>query len=324
MRTQILATLMIFASSCGEIAELTDPPLDSDADADADSDADSDTDSDADSESALDPAVEVCARWLEVRDGLTAGGWSGSVSSCDPGDVSADARASTLDLWNLYREMVGHGPVTSDPDLDSRAQACALIQHANGRLSHNPSSSSPCYPAEGAASAGASNLSPTGVVPAIDLYMADPGNATTLGHRRWLLANQLSTVGIGGTDRYSCHTVIGGGRSGTTRTWTAWPPPGPVPAGVWTASWAHLDSTGWSLQSDTIRLGDATVRFSNDLGETLPVTVTTLLPRYGSQHAISMVPDGWTVQAGRDYTVDITGIEPPISYTVEVVDCDSL
>ncbi len=313
----------------------SDADADTDSDADSDADADADADSDADTDTAetgptdtgtLDDAVAVCTLWRDVRAGLSTGTWSGDVASCDPGDVSTDARASAVELWNLYRAMVGHGPITTDPGVDANAQDCALIQHANGYLSHAPATSATCYTSTGAASAGASNIASTGVVDAIDLYMADPGNSTTLGHRRWLLSNGLTTVGIGGTSSYSCHTVFGSGvlGGGTEKEWTAWPPPGPVPDEVWTVSWASLDETGWSLQSDSLALGSVTVTVTDDTGAVLPVTVTSLLAGYGSAHAISMIPDGWTAQAGRSYTVSVTGLASPIDYTVDVVDCDSL
>jgi hypothetical protein len=132
-------------------------------------------------------------------------------------------------------------------------------------------------------------------------------------------------VGIGGTSSYSCHTVIGAGGGGTSRTWTAWPPEGPVPDEVWTVAWwTDLDETGWSLQSDSLPLGSGTVTVTADDGTTLPMTVSSLLSGYGSTHAISMIPDGWSVQAGRSYTVSVTGLSSPIDYTVDVVDCDAL
>ena len=47
--------------------------------------------------------------------------------------------------------------------------------------------------------------------------MVDSGNATTIGHRRWILSNSLGPIGIGGTDRASCMwTLSGTGRAGKT------------------------------------------------------------------------------------------------------------
>ena len=332
MRTiTIVAAAMLLGACSGDKTDDTGSPSDTDADADVDADADADADADTDTDTAILDTADtaavaeaVCARWQDVRAALVDGTWSGDVGSCSPGDVSSDGRDSSLALWNLYREMAGHGPITTDAGLDANAQDCALIQQANGYLTHTPASSATCYTSSGASAAGLSNIASTNVVDAIDLYMIDPGNSTTLGHRRWLLSNGLATVGIGGTSSYSCHTVIGAGGGGTSKEWTAWPPAGPVPEEVWTVSWDHLDDTGWSLQSDSLALGSGTVTVTGDDGSTLPMTVSSLISGYGSTHALSMIPDGWTVEAGRSYTVSVSGLSSPVDYTVDVVDCDAL
>ena len=51
------------------------------------------------------------------------------------------------------------------------------------------------------------------------------------------------------------------------------------------------------------------------------MTVTNLLANYGSQYAISIIPQGWDAQAGVTYDVSISGVTPAISYQVHVADC---
>jgi len=102
------------------------------------------------------------------------------------------------------------------------------MMDANDALSHGPPPDWACYTDLGAEGAGNSNIAGNAAVAAVAVYMLDPGNATTLGHRRWLLSNSLGPTGIGSTDTFSCLWTVGGtGAAG--REWMAWPPPGPFP-----------------------------------------------------------------------------------------------
>jgi hypothetical protein len=287
-----------------------------------------DTSPDPASDPVVDTAIDdggslveqICNRWNADRADLSEGSWSGSVSGCNPGDVAANGRDNTLKLVNLYRWMCGlNDDVSLDSTKNSEAQACALMMHANGDLDHSPPTSWTCYSADGANGAGNSNIATTPAVQAMDMYMQDWGNDTTMGHRRWILSNALSSVGVGSTSEYSClwvlHYPFSGGNA-----WTAWPPPGPFPYEGVTMSWVGLDETGWTIQSDTINLSGATVTVT-DGGTNRPVTVTHLLASYGSDFAISFLPSGWSSQVGHTYHVEVTGISPTISYDVEIVDC---
>jgi hypothetical protein len=250
---------------------------------------------------------------------MSEGTWSGSVASCSAGDVSAAGRANALKLVNLYRYIVGLPAVTNSASMDQQAQACALMMHANGALSHTPPTSWKCYTSVGAGSAGKSNIATTPGVKAVDLYMADPGNSTTIGHRRWILSNSLGPIGLGTTSSYSCMQVIGGsGKAG--KQWVAFPPGGEVPFQMFKASYASLDSTGWTIQSDSINLSAAQVTVT-DGGVSKPVTVTQLKGGYGSSYAIRFNPQGWSTEAGHTYKVSVSGTSQPIAYDVKVVSC---
>lgn len=230
----------------------------------------------------------------------------------------ADWRQRTLDYMNLYRAIADLPPVTTDPARDAMAQACALMMHAEGSLSHSPGPNWPCYSQEGAQGAGNSNIAGTAAVQAVPLYMVDPGNPTTLGHRRWILSNSIGPTGLGSTDGFSCMWTLGGnGNAG--KEWMAWPPPGDFPSGAIKPSWQSIDDTGWSFQSDSINLGNATVTITSD-GQDLPVNVSVLLPNYGSAHAISIIPQGWTTQAGKSYHVVVSAGGQDIEYDVHVRD----
>jgi hypothetical protein len=297
-----------------------DGTSDADADADTDGDADADADGDSDADADGDADAQVCERWNDDRADLSEGTWSGNVGTCDAGDVTGGGRANALKLVNLYRWLAGLPPVVNDAGRDAMGQECALMMHANGQLSHSPPSSWTCYTADGASAAGNSNIASTAGVAGVDLYMVDPGNPTTIGHRRWILSNSLGPVGLGTTDSYSCMWVLGGSGSAGAQ-WTAWPSPGVFPveaiAPTW---WSSVDETGWTVQSDSISLSGAQVTVTAD-SQDKPVQVFGLSSGYGSSSAIRFTPQGWATQAGTTYHVEVTGISTPISYDVEVVSC---
>ena len=260
----------------------------------------------------------VCERWKADRADLSEGTWTGSVATCDPGDVTGVARANTLRQVNLFRFLAGLPAVIEDPAKSVSSQACALMQDANKMLSHSPPTTWTCYTDVGATAAGQSNIATTRGVRAIGLYMNDRGNETTIGHRRWILSNSLGPIGMGSTSGYSCLMTIGG-TGKANKAFVPWPPVGDVPLQALTIE-GSLDAVGWSIQSDTINLAGAQVTVT-DAGTSLPVTVMQLPANYGSKYAISFVPMGWSTAAGHTYSVAVTGTALGISYDVNVVSC---
>jgi uncharacterized protein YkwD len=272
---------------------------------------------------ATDPSEKetVCTRWTTDRADLSEGAWIGNTDTCDAGELSQNGIDNALRLVNLYRWLSGLPEVEVNSTLNSKAQECALMMHDYGGLSHNPTPDVfGCYSEDGSEAAGKSNLSPYAGVYSVDLYMSDPGNETTLGHRRWILSNGLGPIGLGSTSEYSCMYVIGGAANDTA-AWAAWPPAGVVPYELMNLAWATLEETGWSLQSDSVDLTNAMVTLTLDDGTNLPVTVNQLGEYYGSKWAISMVPNGWFSEPGRSYDVHVEATGGVIDYTVDLVDC---
>lgn len=288
----------------------TDPSDDS-----SDSDPDTGTE---DTTGGVDEVAAMCGRWLADRADMSEGAWSGDVVACNAGDIEAAARERSLRLLNLHRWLADLPPITTSPELDAKNQACALMMAANGTLSHTPPPDWACYGADGAEGAGNSNIASAPAVSAIDLYMIDPGNPDTIGHRRWILSNSIGPTGIGSTDQSSCLWTLGGSGSAGA-PWIAFPPPGPFPLSGTTIGWTSLDETGWTIQSDSIDMNTAQVEVTRD-GEPLAMQHVPLLGGYGSASAISLVPMGWQHAVG-DYHVVVTGISEPIEYDVQIVDC---
>jgi hypothetical protein len=267
------------------------------------------------------PTGDVCARWKADRANLSEGTWSGDASACTAGDMTPEARQSAYRLHSLYRFLAGQMPVTMTDEGNRLAQGCALLMTANGTISHMPPTSWKCYTAEAAKTAASSSVSTDGAVASVDGYMIDPGNPTTLGHRRWILSNMLSGVGFGSSGKFSCQYQPAKGAAAGAKAWVAWPPQGQVPLQALRGGFGtSVDQTGWSVQSDSINLSAAQVAVTS-AGMTLPVTVTQLGSGYGSTYAISFIPMGWTSAAGKTYHVAISGSSKPIEYDVEVVNC---
>jgi len=276
---------------------------------------------------SLDPgdhsAPGTCARWNADRADMSEGTWDGDVASCAAGMISTNAHDNALRLYNLYRWLADLPAVTTDPERDSKAQACALLMTANDDLSHDPPMDWTCWTQAAHDGASSSNISSGPGVSSVDLYMVDGGNEDTLGHRRWILSNSLGPIGLGSTGPMgsSCMQNLNGtGKAG--KTWLAWPPPGPFPAEAVKPGrfGGSLDDVGWSIQSDSIDLGAGTVTITSG-GEDRPVVVTELPGGYGSRYALNIQPDGWTTTAGQTYAVSVSGTSTSISYEVEVVDC---
>jgi hypothetical protein len=263
---------------------------------------------------------DVCARWKADRTNLAEGTWSGDASACTAGDMTADARQSAYRLHSLYRFLAGQMPVKMTDEGNRLAQNCALLMTANNTISHMPDSSWKCYTAEAAKTAMSSSLSSQGAVGSVDGYMIDPGNPTSLGHRRWILSGMLAGVGFGSSGKFSCQYQPAQGPAAGAKAWVAWPPQGQVPMQAMRGAFASVDQTGWSIQSDTIDFKAAQVTVTSS-GMALPVTVTQLGSGYGSYFAISFIPMGWTSAAGKTYHVAISGISKPIEYDVEIVNC---
>jgi hypothetical protein len=267
------------------------------------------------------PTGDLCMRWKAAHANTSEGPWNGDAASCDAGTMSEAALATAYGLHSLYREMAGLEPVEMTDEGNRLAQECAMLMAANRTIDHYPTASWACHTAERAKTAATSSLSSGNAIDSVSGYMIDYGNPTTLGHRRWILANMLASIGFGSSGSFSCQYQPARFAASGGKAWVAWPPDGQVPMQALTSRWANTDQTGWSLQSDTINLGSADVTVTSD-GMDLAVSVTQLDSGYGSTHAIRFSPTGWTTAAGKSYNVKVSGTSTPIEYDVEVIDCD--
>jgi hypothetical protein len=255
---------------------------------------------------------EVCARWRADYPALADWVWNEGAATCDPGDVNDTARHDGVRRINLFRWLCGLGPVDRNVSVEDGQQACAVMMLRNGTLNHSPPPSWECYTAEGAAAAGSSNLAMGAHNPAgaVDQYIQDWGNATTMGHRRWILYPPYSSAGIGQAGNYNClHVFAWGGTY--SRPWVAFPAQGFYPVqgvlGVWTFS-------GNDVGSSTV----VSVTRESD-GTDLAVTPSLLSGGYGLP-TVSFDPG--EAEVGETYIVTVTGAgDTDITYRVRIIDC---
>ncbi|MBX3213484.1 MAG: CAP domain-containing protein [Labilithrix sp.] len=277
---------------------------------------------------ASDAARDVaCSRWACGHSALDAAPWNGDAASCDPGRVDEHARDRALRVVNAYRALAGVPELTAEARWEGPAQDCALLAHANRSLSHAPPPEWACWSDRGARASAVSLVANRSAPQAIDPFIEDEGNASTMVHRRWLLSEKIHRVGLGSTSRFTCALVDGrewddapaAPRSELALpAWVAWPPPGPVPLDVFRRT--KLDAVGWTIQSSNLDLDGAavTVRVG---GEPRAVAVFPLERTMGSLTAVRFVPDGWTAQGGSRYDVHVEKDGAVIAYTVEPVEC---
>lgn len=268
---------------------------------------------------------QVCWRWFCDGDGNATTAWNGNAATCDAGELDARSADIALRRINVHRFLADVAPFTQEPAWSAAAQECALIAHANKKLSHEPPQDWACWNETGADISEGSLVANVAVAPSIAAYIEDPGNEPTMVHRRWLLDESLSSIGLGSTDHYSCVVVNGRSVSKPTaaknadpRGWSAWPPAGPVPFDVFETE--KLDTAGWTVQSTKNDLADATITVSLD-GKDLPVMVSHLTDGQGSRTAIRFVPQGWATEAGRTYAVAVIGSAARLEFAVNPIAC---
>lgn len=248
-------------------------------------------------------------------------GWTGDLQTGAPGDTSAAFKDRVLHRINFYRALAGvSSDVVFDPEYNRLAEEAAIMMAANGQLSHTPPTDWKLYTAEGAATAGKSNLA-LGLngVEAIDGYMQDPGsNNGPAGHRRWILHPQLPTMGTGDvpaitsprTYAANALVVLSGVNSRLPRVardgFVAWPYPGYIPK--------TLVPTRFSVSQPNADFANAIVTATQG-GVALDVVVEARNEYYGEGFAIVFNLSKGNVAVSGD-TLTSADLDKPISIKI--------
>lgn len=279
--------------------------------------------------------MEVCQKWKDGHVVTAPNPYTKGANMCDLGTVSAGGYADALKRINMFRWMEGLADVTDDATKDQGDQACAIIQAWNNPGNfpnpHQPPANATCYTSLGATWCGQSNLAwGTSLPDSIDLYIRDPGagNATSLGHRRWVLHPTLGKVGIGyvsgGNNGFGGQAqalgVFDTSGSGPTPAWYAWPPAGYVPLSITQYSAQQGNAWSFHMKQNNV-VGGATMTVKNLLtNASLNMNKMTLNQGYGDD-AVEFFPSGWTPAAGDVYRVTVTVSNATYVYDVKPVNC---
>jgi hypothetical protein len=175
------------------------------------------------------------------------------------GRVNDRCLADGLKIFNFYRFLAGvPDDVILDGELTNRAQHGAVLLAVSGEFGHNPprpSDMDDSFYEEGLASTTTSNIS--WGMPAYSLTIGkslsgcmddeDEHNIGTVGHRRWVLSNQLKKTAFGvadyGNNRYITNQVFDGSRSETIYPdYILWPNKSAFPRNVFAGN------VPWSIQ----------------------------------------------------------------------------
>ena len=233
--------------------------------------------------------------------------WSAGPTECDPGTLTRDGIDDTLVRINMFRWLVGLGPVSDSDSLNEMDMWCAVVSSWNppsgGYNPHQPDPSVKCYTSEGASGAGQSNIAWGSGHPAqaIDQFIEDSGNFTTFGHRRWIFNPPLGPVGVGyyaGGGSYGnaeCLAVFSASGGGPSPEWIAFPPPGYAPMAImgWVWTFHHMQS---------VSAAEMTVTRQSDAAS-LAMEKMSLASGYSQYSTVAFRPQGWSPSAGETYLV---------------------
>ena len=254
---------------------------------------------------------------------VTDPAWTGDLSGCNPGTISADAQAKTLLRIKYFREMALLPiDISFDANNNLKCQQAALMMHSNNALSHTPPASWSCYTADGATAAGSSNIAlgmhTSGAVAG---FINDFGsNNTVVGHRRWLLFSKARVLGHGSTSNASAIWVMG--NTGVTPLFTpefiAWPPKGYVPAPVVYAR--------WSFGIPGANFANATVTMKDQSNNSMTVSVISKTDNGYGDNTIVWEPTGVNTSSAADLTYHVTvnnvvvgGVTKTYNYDVIII-----
>ena len=260
--------------------------------------------------------------------------WTGSVTECDAGTIPSLVRDDLMAGVNFFRALAGVDAGTRDPAPDAKAQAAALVMHANEEMSHYPPPTWACWSDEASEGASHSNLyfsafdGSAFLHRALEVLIDDPGPSnTSVGHRRWILSPYGGPFAFGATSTAMALWVVGPYPTDghvEAPDYVAWPPDGYFPTELATRRWS-LSQTAF-LTAD---LSSTSVSMTFE-GQPVDIIVDNATSDYAFMPTVSWDVtddrfDEW-LSLGRDISFDVTvtgievdGVTTSRSYTVTMV-----
>ncbi|MFG6328163.1 MAG: leucine-rich repeat protein [Lachnospiraceae bacterium] len=249
------------------------------------------------------------------------------------GKLSSHTLESALKMLNQVRYIAGISDnVELSDEYNTFCQAGALSNYVNNELSHFPEQPDG-MPGDmyelAEKGAGSSNIawaswkcSLNDTIVSSWMEDGDSGNIDRAGHRRWLINPSMGKTGFGAVygnnGTYSCVYSFDRSNSSASEYGVAWPAQN-MPLEYFGTSFPWSVSMGYDIDEDDvsvtlIRKNDGkTWKFSNSYSEG-PFYVNN--NGYGQAGCIIFRPDDIAYKAGDVFKVEITGLDNPVSYTV--------
>ena len=252
--------------------------------------------------------------------------WTGNVSSCNPGGVSASTDQKVLQRINYFRRLVGlNDNITLDESNAHKYQKAALMLKANNDLDHFPPNSWTCWTQDGYDGCNTSNIA-LGVhsVDAITLFIEDPGAFNNkVGHRRWIFHSEKLKFSYGTTDNSMSQGCIGAEFDGNTSfpDFIAYPPANYIPQQLVFDRWSFGLPGSFSSGAD---FSSASVVMNGPNG-LVPLTIVSANTTNMGDNTIVWEPQGINTNSQEDveYTVTISNIanasQSSYTYTVKII-----
>lgn len=242
----------------------------------------------------------------------------------NPGQLSSYTQSQFLGMINQIRYIAGlYSNVTLDDSYNQMAQAAALVNYANGQLSHYPSQpsgmSDELYQLgyDGASRSNIAYASWNRAINQITLFgwMSDSStsNRDRLGHRRWILNPAMGKTGIGvvtGGNTYSAMYALDRSNVSGAERGIAWPAQN-MPVEYFSSEIPWSLSTGFSedIASVSVLLTKEstgqTWRFSQSFADGY---FNVNNGGYGVTGCIIFQPSGLSFAKGDTFKVQITGL----------------
>ena len=264
--------------------------------------------------------------------------WTGTSTSCQPGDINATVRQNVVARINYFRHLVGlTNNITLNTSQNQRCQEAALYMLANTTITQNPQTSGQCY-TTGAADAashgilaismGINELKANHSVNSVKGYIEEPSvYNSNVNERAWLLYPQLSAIGTGSVfdanKVFAANCIMWGNNlNGPTPSidYVAYPPNGFIPS--------PLVFSHWSFHIHGADFLNASVTMTDTNGVNIPVNIVYKSNQQNSSSIARIVwePQGQNfpqgITADTEYQVTVSGItgakKSTYSYTVKV------
>ena len=239
------------------------------------------------------------------------------------GSLSEETLSSALNSLNIARYIAGLSEVTLNSRYTELAQAGAMLNAANGVMTHSPSQPSDMSDelyTLGSNGCGSSNIARgynnlTSAV--ISGWMCDGNSVSTMGHRRWCLNPSMGQTGFGQANSFMAMYAFD--RSKTTNaSGVCWPAQN-TPVEFFNDKFPWTISMGYNVNISDItvtltKLSDSSTWTFTENSSDGQLIVNN--EGYGQTGCIIFVPDSISIKDGDTYNVTIDGLPEPVSYDV--------